>query len=343
MLAGDLGLAGEHAARYAELRHGTRWWPAAPGPASSPDPAAQLTPGKLVHDIEQLQYLRRRGALDGELAAVVAEYARVLEGLAPLGEGARVPLDAEARERIGHVYNRIVHVRTTPRVTRALSGEWNPAAAEDDYLARRPNVAVVDRFLTDEALESLRLFCLESTIWSTNRYEHGRLGSFFRDGFNCPLLIQIAEELRDALPRLIGPRLPLRQVWGFKYASVQPELGAHADFAAVNVNFWITPDDANQDASTGGLLLYDVTAPLDWDFEAYNRGGRKIHDLLAARGARPTRIPYRCNRAVIFDSDLFHTTQAVSFARGYENRRVNVTFLFGDRRDPGAGPTKERG
>src|SRR6202042_1307320 len=97
-----------------------------------------------------------------------------------------------------------VHIRATPRVARALSTEWDASGVEDEYVGRQPSVVVVDRFLTDEGTESLRLFGLESTIWSTNRYDHGRLGSFFRDGFNCPLLVQIADELRAALPRVIG-------------------------------------------------------------------------------------------------------------------------------------------
>jgi hypothetical protein len=33
---------------------------------------------------------------------------------------------------------------------------------------------------------------------------------------------------------------------------------------------------------------------------------------------------------VIFDSTLFHATDAFRFAPGYENRRVNVTLLFGE-------------
>ena len=52
-------------------------------------------------------------------------------------------------------------------------------------------------------------------------------------------------------------------------------------------------------------------------------------------GAQPITIPYRCNRAVIFDSDLFHETDVISFAEGYENRRINVTLLYG-RREHGA-------
>jgi hypothetical protein len=42
-------------------------------------------------------------------------------------------------------------------------------------------------------------------------------------------------------------------------------------------------------------------------------------------------IPYRQNRAVIFNSDLFHETDRISFRGGYENRRINVTLLYGKR------------
>ena len=343
MEAAELRLAAEHAARYAELRGGTRFFPVRR--ADDPEISASacvpriLTAAKLAHDIEQFQYLQRRGVLAGELEPIVSQYETVLERVKAEGRDARVPMDEDARDRIGHVYKRIVHARATPRVGRALSPEWSATQAEDDYLARRPNAVVIDRFLTDEAIESLRHFCLESTIWSTNRYGQGRLGTFFRDGFNCPLLIQIAEELRDALPRVIGARHPLRQLWAFKYASVQPKLGAHADFAAVNVNFWITPDEANLRPGSGGLILYDVAAPPHWDFETYNTKGERIQELLATRNARPTQIPYRYNRAVIFDSDLFHATEALAFEPSYENRRINVTLLFGDRRDdPGRPP-----
>jgi hypothetical protein len=186
--------------------------------------------------------------------------------------------------------------------------------------------------LSAEALADLRSFCLESTIWQTNRYAHGRLGSFFQDGFNCPLLLQIAEELQLTLPRVIGNRYPLRQLWGFKSGPTLPaDATTHADFAAVNVNFWITPDDANLDASCGGLIVYDVDAPLHWDFRTYNGRSDVIKPFLHRQQSRPTKIPYRQNRAVIFNSDLFHGTDRVNFKQGYENLRVNITFLYGDR------------
>ncbi len=337
MRAGDLARAGDDALRYAQLCRPTRWYPVRrdddPALPRSVEWKRVLTPAKLVHDIEQLEYLQREGILGRDITPVIERYEGLLDTLRPLGDDARVPLVGTALAQVGHVYNRLVHVRQSARVKRAMSRSWAPREVEREYLAERPSIVVVDDFLAADALAELRLFCLESTVWSTNRYHHGRLGSFFRDGFTSPLLVQIAEEIRAAFPRLVGARRPLTQIWGYKYAPASPTLPPHADFAAVNVNFWITPDEANLDPRSGGLALYDVKAPKDWDFATYNRGARQIRELLAARKAKPRHIPYRCNRAVIFDSDLFHATPAVSFKNGYEDRRVNVTMLFGDRRE----------
>jgi hypothetical protein len=334
MMSGDLNLAVEYAWVYARLRWGTPWYPRDRNGRSFPllpAPAAMLTIPKLRHDIEQIQYLQRKAVLGDEFTAIINEYERIVERLTPFDSKARTPLAGDEARRVGHVYNRIIHIRDTPRVAKALSNAWDGSTVEDQYLSNPPGVVVVDNFLSEQALKSLRLFCLESTIWSTNRYAHGRLGSFFRDGFNCPLLIQIAQELRDTLPRVIGSKYPLRQLWGFKYGSTLPSNTVHADFAAVNVNFWITPDGANLDPSSGGLVVFDVEAPLDWDFATYNRNGALINDFLQRENARAINIPYRENRAVIFNSDLFHATDSLEFRSGYENRRINITMLYGDR------------
>ncbi|CAN0250185.1 unnamed protein product, partial [Laminaria digitata] len=39
-------------------------------------------------------------------------------------------------------------------------------------------------------------------------------------------------------------------------------------------------------------------------------------------------VPYRQNRVVMFDSRLLHETDTFRFREGYENRRINLTFLF---------------
>ena len=40
------------------------------------------------------------------------------------------------------------------------------------------------------------------------------------------------------------------------------------------------------------------------------------------------RIPYKSNRAVIFNSKLYHVTDKIEFKDNYIDRRVNVTFLY---------------
>ncbi|GAP50255.1 tetratricopeptide repeat protein [Streptomyces azureus] len=333
LLAHALSAAGEYARVHAAVRLGSAWYPPlSPPPPATAHPETRLTIPKLRHDIEQFRYLQRRSLLGEEFTDVIAVYEETISHLESAGVHGPTPLDATTERVIGHVYGRIVHVRNTPRVPRALSDSWNPTEVESQYLDQPPGVVVIDDFLSPEALESLRLFCLESTVWTGNRYAHGRLGAFFRDGFTCPLLLQIAEELRDSLPRVIGKRHPLRQLWAFKNENDFPaDSNTHADFAAVNLNFWITPTDANLDPETGGLVVYGVDAPLHWDFATYNSRREVIEPYLRQQKATSFKIPYRQNRAILFNSDLFHGTDGLHFRSGYENRRVNITMLYGER------------
>lgn len=80
-------------------------------------------------------------------------------------------------------------------------------------------------------------------------------------------------------------------------------------------------------------MVHDIDAPLSWDFDTYNGRADLIRPFLQQRQARRMVIPYRQNRAVIFNSDLFHASDMVHFRPGYENLRVNVTMLYGDREE----------
>ncbi len=57
--------------------------------------------------------------------------------------------------------------------------------------------------MTPEALEGLRQFCWGSTIWK-KAYPDGYLGAMPDHGFACPLLAQIADELRATFPALFA-------------------------------------------------------------------------------------------------------------------------------------------
>jgi hypothetical protein len=324
---GDLQAAAASAEAEACLHRASRWYPPAPTrPAPRiPKPRPMLSRGKLHHDIEQYRYLLERGVLPSVLPRLIAGYEKVLSGLA---QGQRRELNEDERDLIGEAYGRIVWKPSTPRQAAALSSSWDRDRVQAAYRDHPVGIVVIDNVLTPTAFECLRRFCVESTIWFENRYAYGRLGSFFREGFNCPLLIQIAEEFRAAVPRIIDGH-PLQQLWAFKNEPHQPTTLPHADFAAVNVNFWMTPEQANMDAATGGMIIYDVPTPPDWDFTKYNTRGDVIARYLLEKEARSVRIPYRANRAIVFNSKYFHKTDALDFSPRFEDRRVNVTLLFG--------------
>jgi len=130
----------------------------------------------------------------------------------------------------------------------------------------------------------------------------------FRRLFGCApgawlcgtFIAQLGEELAASYPGIFAGH-PLLQLWAFKYGRAPTGIRLHADFAAVNVNFWITPDKANRDPDRGGLVIWDKAAPQDWDFEKYNNDEGAIRSFLKQSGAKPTTVPYRANRAVIFD------------------------------------------
>jgi tetratricopeptide (TPR) repeat protein len=325
----DLGEVAEGFAAY-DKAHAIR---RKPGARTASEKTFTMTSRtKLEHDAEQFRHLRKGGVVPPVFDDAVRLYEATLEALdSPPADTHMVPLPAATRTAITPLYNRMVHrdpgaALDGPAVSPAFDG----AAAERQYRDNPPGIAWGDGLLTPEALYALRRFCLNSTIWYEFRYDNGYLGAFQEEGFSCPLLLQIAEELRAAMPNVVGPHT-LRKTWAFKYDSRLDGIRMHADAAAVNVNFWLTPDDANLDPDGGGLVVWDVEAPLDWDFAHYNRDTPAVRAFLDQAGAKAVTVPHRQNRAVLFNSDLFHETGALSFKPGYENRRINVTMLFGRR------------
>ena len=107
----------------------------------------------------------------------------------------------------------------------------------------------------------------------------------------------------------------------------------HAEAAALQGNFRITSDDANLNPDGGGLVVWDKEAPREWDFKTYNsdKNRGKIYEWLKEQRAQEIKIPYRANRAVLFNSDLFHETDDIAFKEGLPNRRINITLLYGHR------------
>lgn len=286
---------------------------------------------RLEHDRDQLLWLRDHGLLPPEMAGEPAAYQALLDGLGDQEHHAISFTLAEDRyATIARSYNCFVRLEPAGQGDRpALSDAVDWQALEDAFLSGDPRAVTVDGVLTDEALDALRRVCRASTFWHQIKGA-GYLGAYFREGFNDPLIVRIAEELRARMPRVLGP-LPVRVIWAYSYDQGMVGINPHADFAAVNMNFWITEDEANLDPESGGLLVYRKAAPPEWDFQTYNTTSAEfIYDYLGDRRDDVIRIPHRANRAVLFDSRLIHETDMFRFRPGFANRRINITMLFGD-------------
>ena len=294
----------------------------------------QTSKAKLQHDAEQIEYLIERDKISDKFG----NDAKVFDQMRAAAPSAHAATEAfqmtsDEQRKIARTYNRLIYLNDGSRCEgSALNPKLDTRMIEQNYHASRPEITYFDDFLTPEALRRIREFCLESTIWFM-RYENGYLGAMLGDGLASPLLAQIVDELPQALPGIFGDH-KLNQAWAFKYDSELTGINMHADFAAVNVNFWITPDDALEDPEAGGLIVWDKEAPLDWDFDKYNTDEDAMRRFLEENEANEVRIPYRQNRALVFNSDVFHETGRIAFRPGYENRRINVTLLYGDRRSP---------
>lgn len=210
----------------------------------------------------------------------------------------------------------------------------DPANATTELVQRwqdsHPQMVVIDNFLTPPALDKLRQYCAGSTIWRRN-YDAGYIGATPEDGLACPLMAQIAEEIRATFPQVIGKH-GFRYLGAFKYDStLSTGTNTHADNSAVNVNLYIAPDEANLDPESGGMDIWDVRAPAGEEMRRYNGNEALARDFLERSRAQMTRVPHRANRAIIFKSDFFHKTSECRFREGYLNKRINVSLLFGDR------------
>lgn len=284
---------------------------------------------RIKHDHEQLSLLRQRKLLAPEFDAYAAYLDSLADGMKQQGESAKLLIIEGANvEKIAPSYNRLVHVPAPVALPAPyLNPDLDVAELERAYLESKPEVVCVDDFLAPATLDAIRNFCLEATVWK-KQYPNGYLGATLKDGFAAPLILQISEELRLTFPAIFGKNL-LEQAWAFKYDSTMKGINVHADFASVNVNFWITRNEACLSRDNGGLIIWDVAAPKDWSFQKYNGDEGQIRRFLSTTGAKSIRVPYRENRCVIFNSTLFHETDRFEFNDAYEDRRINVTLLYG--------------
>jgi len=232
--------------------------------------------------------------------------------------------------KLGPTFNNLIYYQPPDIIEKEIINKNNKIVLKNSE--RNFKYIVIDNFLDKDVLDKLFSFCLTNSIWNEFDYKNGYIGSFIENGFNAPLILQISEEIRLRYPKIFK-KSPLTKAWAFKCNNQMKGIKIHADYAAINVNFWITPDKANLNKNNGGLLIWDKEAPKKWNFQKYNNNHLEIKKYLMKTKSKMKRIKYKENRAIIFNSNLFHASDSFNFKKSYTNRRINMTFLYGKRED----------
>ena len=284
---------------------------------------------RLKHDVEQADYLKSKNYKINGLEEFSKNGKEILNRIKNKSNNEILLSDNEIKSLTPFL--KADHIYHAPNLSKGvLNPNKNWSEVEKEYLKSPKQIIYIDNFLSEKAIKEIREFCLTSKVWM-QQYVGKYLGAFSESGFISPMHLQIGTELQKKLPNLFG-KYNIGKFWAFKYdTTLGTGIGIHADFANLNLNFWITPDKYNNEKNSGGLKVYDVPAPENWSFKRYNNNSEEIYNFLKEKKANCVTIPYKYNRAVLFNSAYFHETDKINFKEGYESRRINITYLFGSR------------
>ena len=310
----------------------------------------RTTRHKLLHDLEQFDfYLRQKEFLKmkdhavelfrNELPRIYGATLRRLEEASKNGildEETEFYNFREPDREIQKYYNRAMFLPEfgpgdsepllSPRDWSRVEKQWFGEEKGGDH--SHPGVVVLDDLLSPSTLQRVRDYLLFSTFWYEAKLpRYGRyVGAYLGDGMHDTLLLEIAYDLHRAMPRVMKDHA-LKELWSYKYESSDDErhedhrtgIHVHADDAMVNVNRWITPDEANLDRTSGGLVVYTIKPPTELvgSFQDFNSNWEYVEQrLLRPNGYANVTVPYKQNRAVIFDPFFFTRRTSISFGRG---------------------------
>ena len=291
----------------------------------------EVSKNKLKHDIEQIYYLLKKKLISKKFNNALKNYKFVYNALPKNCDPTDIfTLSKEFTNKLGPTFNNLIYYQPPDILEKKLINNNKKVIIKNSK--KKFMYMVIDNFLNKEVLDILYKYCLTNSIWSEFDYKNGYIGSFIENGFNAPLILQISEEIKLYFPKIFK-KFPLTKAWAFKCNNQMKGIKIHADYAAINVNLWITPDKANLNKNTGGLLIWDKESPKNWNFDKYNNNHIEIKKILKKSKSKMKRIKYKSNRAIIFNSNLFHASDNFHFKKSYENRRINVTLLYGKRKN----------
>jgi hypothetical protein len=258
-----------------------------------------------------------RGILPNSFVKLAEMHDTTLQQIGSLPEA---PYGLNVSALTGPDYNRMYHVRIPSAVVGdALNKNLSPSISTGTH-------TVYDSVLSNEALDEVLAFCRESHVFHLAR--HGYILGDENGGYGSDALLRIAEELQSSMNNQLGS-YKLRRMMARKYESVWSGSDLRSEDAAVTVLLWVTPDRANLDRTSGGLLVYQEPAPCQSDCDKRFNSNSGQTELFARQSANPAIIPYQANRAIVLKGNVAYASQPSKFVNQFEDQRIMLSFLFG--------------
>eukprot|EP00928_Gymnodinium_smaydae_P035940 TRINITY_DN25202_c0_g1_i1.p1 TRINITY_DN25202_c0_g1~~TRINITY_DN25202_c0_g1_i1.p1 ORF type:complete len:1193 (-),score=124.46 TRINITY_DN25202_c0_g1_i1:48-3605(-) len=243
----------------------------------------------------------------------------------------------------------VPHVEKHDSSTLSTSAAWG--SLTKSFL--RKGVGKVDDALTERAVSDLHGYFMEATVWYTPRAGGSYLKAQLRDGLHAELLLQLAAELPQMLPDVLGPHR-LIDIYAHKYDTEWtgfPGMGVHVLPCAVAVGLWTAASSANLASKGNGFEIYEAEASANMTAAQKYVWAPRLdddvpkRDLIAATGFRSTVVPYRRNRLVIWRADKFFRADLNPrrWRGGFKNRRVDLWLLYGSPSELEGTPSQETG
>ena len=261
----------------------------------------------------------------GRTEEAIAYYAEFTPVIPPPESAARAHQRWQEQRDLQRVYVERAPERSPAPVRGLLNDRTDWADIEAHLLGGPSCYAVIDDFLTPEALAAVREHLLGDVSWVPEL--EGEMIVALDSGIADATMLRLADELRALLPHTVGEE-PLVHLWAYQYLSYSGATKTHADFGRFSVNLWVTPDEYDVGPEgRGGLRIWGNENLTLSDARVDGRSKDLTFPERETEGADI--IAHRANRAVIFDAMTVHATDTFEFAPGYEERRINVTYLFG--------------
>ncbi len=284
---------------------------------------------KISHDIDQLLYLKNIGQewpKDRELIANLETLKTLMEQ-----SGRKiVEVDDLLESLLGVDYFFSKPARSAGQ---SLLSALRPASFEApqilEFKKSNYKIYVFDEVLENTALVELQHFFKEAMIWLEVKENLSYLFTDARYGMSSPLLVLLQNELKALLQPFCGAKEVIES-WAMKYDLTEVGIPAHADQVngCFTSNLWVTPDTSNLDRSTGGMKILNLTPPRDWPWPVAITEKERITEYIEQQNPEEICVPYRANRLILFNSELFHKTNSIKFGPGYEDRRVSLTHIY---------------